>query len=214
MQKTAKMEPCKTVRSPFAYGASAALLALALAMTPAGARQGAGYAAFSVSDGDSFRRGGERYRLQDIDAPELHQTCKDAGGREWACGKRAREELRKLLGPRGVTCTPVTRDRFGRVVATCAVDGRDVGEAMVRGGWATAYRGRGLSGRYASAESEARAQRRGIWAGSFEEPRHWRDGHPRAAESGETVLSPAAQDWVRRKAQSVSDWFTSLWRRP
>jgi endonuclease YncB( thermonuclease family) len=203
------MEWCKTATRLFMCGVCVSLFALTLAMTPADARQ----AALSISDGDSFRIGGERYRLQDIDAPELHQMCKDAGGREWACGRRAREELRKLLS-RGVTCAPITRDRFGRLVATCEANGRDVGEAMVRGGWATAYRGRGLSGRYASAESEARAQRRGIWAGSFEEPRHWRDGHPRAAESGETVLSPAAQDWVRRKAQSVSDWFTSLWRRP
>jgi endonuclease YncB( thermonuclease family) len=209
MQKIAKMESCKTVMQLSANGLFASLFALALATTPAGARP----AALSISDGDSFRMGGERYRLQDIDAPELHQMCKDAGGREWACGRRAREELRKLLA-RGVTCTPITRDRFGRVVATCIADGRDVGEAMVRGGWAMAYRGRGFPGRYAGAESEAQAHRRGIWAGSFEQPRQWRDGHPRAAESEGAVLSPAAQDWVRRKAQSASDWFKSLWRRP
>lgn len=209
MQKIARMELRQTAMRLCVKGVSALLFALALAMTSAAARP----AALSISDGDSFRMGGERYRLQDIDAPELHQMCKDAAGREWACGRRAREELRKLLS-RGVTCHPITRDRFGRLVATCEVNGRDVGEAMVRGGWATAYRGRGFPGRYASAESEARAQRRGIWAGSFEEPRQWRDGHPREAESGEAVLSPAAQDWVRRKTQSVSDWLKSLWRRP
>jgi endonuclease YncB( thermonuclease family) len=169
------MEWCKTATRLFMCGVCVSLFALTLAMTPADARQ----AALSISDGDSFRIGGERYRLQDIDAPELHQMCKDAGGREWACGRRAREELRKLLS-RGVTCAPITRDRFGRLVATC----------------------------------EARAQRRGIWAGSFETPRQWRDGHPREAKSDDTILSPAAQDWVRRKAQSVSDWLKSLWRRP
>src|SRR5690349_2997653 len=96
-------------------------------------------ASISVADGDSFRMNGTRYRLQDIDAPELHQTCKDAAGREWPCGRRARDELRKILTRDRVDCRTITKDRFGRVVATCSVGGRDVGEAMVRGGWATAY---------------------------------------------------------------------------
>jgi endonuclease YncB( thermonuclease family) len=170
-------------------------------------------ASISVADGDSFRMDGERYRLQDVDAPELHQMCKDSAGREWACGRQARDELRRLLNQGAVSCRTITKDRFGRRVATCIAGGRDIGESMVRNGWATAYKGRGFSSHYVSAESEARAAKRGLWAGSFETPRQWRQEHPREDARG-TILSADAQDWLRQKAQSVSDWFRSLWTKP
>lgn len=172
----------------------------------------AGAASISVADGDSFRMNGQRYRLQDIDAPELHQNCKDAAGREWRCGRRARDELRKILARGPVQCRTVSKDRFGRVVALCSVGGRDVGEAMVREGWATAYKGRGFSSRYVSAENEARAARRGMWAGSFETPRQWRQAHPRDDDKPrDDILSPAAQDWLRQKTGAVSRWLRSFW---
>jgi endonuclease YncB( thermonuclease family) len=172
----------------------------------------AGAASISVSDGDSFRMNGQRYRLQDIDAPELHQNCKDAAGREWRCGRRARDELRKILTRGPVQCRTVSKDRFGRIVALCSVSGRDVGEAMVREGWATAYKGRGFSSRYVSAENEARAARRGMWAGSFETPRQWRQANPRDDDKpGDDILSPAAQDWLRQKTGTVSRWLRSFW---
>lgn len=170
-------------------------------------------ASISVADGDSFRMNGERYRLQNVDAPELDQMCKDAAAREWACGRKARDELRRLLTQGPVSCQAITRDRFGRKVAICMANGRDVGETMVRNGWATAYKGRGFSSPYVGAETEARAARRGLWAGSFEQPRQWRQGHPRDDESDE-ILSRNAQDWLREKAAAVSAWFRSLWAEP
>jgi hypothetical protein len=84
---------------------------------------------------------------------------------------------------------------------------------MVRNGWATAYKGRGFSNQYVVAENEARAARRGLWAGSFETPRQWRQGHPRDGER-EPILSANAQDWLRQKTQAVSSWFRSLWAKP
>lgn len=169
-------------------------------------------ASISVADGDSFRMNGQRYRLQDIDAPELHQKCKDGAGREWSCGRRARDELRNILSRERIDCRAATSDRFGRSVAVCSAGGRDVGEMMVRNGWATAYKGRGFTSRYISAENEARSAKRGMWAGSFETPRRWRDGHPR--DDGRAVRSPAAPDWMREKADAVARWFRSLWLRP
>lgn len=172
----------------------------------------AGAASISVADGDSFRMNGQRYRLQDIDAPELHQNCKDAAGREWRCGRRARDELRKILTRGPVQCRTLSKDRFGRIVALCSVGGRDVGEAMVREGWAAAYKGRGFSSRYVSAENEARAARRGVWAGSFETPRQWRRANPRDDDKPrDDILSPAAQDWLRQKTGAVSRWLRSFW---
>jgi endonuclease YncB( thermonuclease family) len=42
---------------------------------------------------------------------------------------------------------------------------------LVRQGWAVAS---GFSGIYASEEAEAKAEKRGIWAGTFIAPREWR----------------------------------------
>lgn len=169
-------------------------------------------ASISVADGDSFRMDGQRYRLQDIDAPELHQTCKNASGRDWACGRQARDELRRLLGQGALNCRTITRDRFGRRIAVCTVGGRDVGEAMVRSGWATAYKGRGFSSNYVSAENEARTARRGLWSGAFEAPRRWRQGHPRDDEEG-PIVARDTQEWLRDTAEAVSRWLQSVWRR-
>jgi endonuclease YncB( thermonuclease family) len=164
-----------------------------------------------VADGDTIEIGSERYRLQDVDAPELHQTCRDDAGREWPCGRRARDELRWLISAEYVRCTPVTRDRFGRIVAVCEVGGRDLGEALVRAGLATAYRGRGHV-RYREAEDEARREKRGIWAGTFEHPRDWRSEHPREETTYRPgdILPRSLQDWLRAAAAALrSIWFGS-----
>jgi hypothetical protein len=40
-----------------------------------------------VLDGNSLKVDGENIRLTGIDAPELHQTCRDAQASEWPCGQ-------------------------------------------------------------------------------------------------------------------------------
>lgn len=125
-----------------------------------------------VIDGDSLRVGGVEIRLQGIDAPEYRQTC-EADGRTYACGVASRAALAGLVEGKTVTCRPRGTDRYRRMLARCTVDGRDIGEALVGQGAALA------SGDYEQAEAQARAARRGLWSGSFERPRHWRDRHPR-----------------------------------
>lgn len=169
-------------------------------------------AAIRVADGDSFSIGKQRFRLYGIDAPELHQDCRDAAGKWWPCGKRARDELRKLIGGNAVQCAERTRDRFGRAVATCQVGGRDIAEDLVLRGFATAYPD--FASPYGRAESEARAARRGLWAGTFERPRAWRDEHPREGAGHEPSR---LQGWLREKAvsarETVRGWFSRLWGR-
>ena len=36
---------------------------------------------------DAYQVGGAKVRLFGLDAPESKQLCRDAGGREYACGK-------------------------------------------------------------------------------------------------------------------------------
>jgi endonuclease YncB( thermonuclease family) len=131
-----------------------------------------------VVDGDTIDVAGERVRLFGIDAPERFQDCRDGAGRAYVCGRVATRALAGLIGGSRVTCTPVDRDRYDRDVALCSAGGRDLSEAMIVAGQAIELK-QYSRGRYAAAEREARAEKRGIWAGSFELPAEWRRRHPR-----------------------------------
>jgi endonuclease YncB( thermonuclease family) len=130
-----------------------------------------------VVDGDSLIIGTSRVRLFGIDAPEGRQDCRDAQNRSYRCGEASRRALAELIGGREVSCTPVGLSH-DRSVAVCTAQGRDLSEAMVRGGYALELR-QHSKGRYAAAEREAREGKRGVWAGDFERPGQWRQDHPR-----------------------------------
>jgi endonuclease YncB( thermonuclease family) len=125
-----------------------------------------------VVDGDSIRIEGISIRLEGIDAPEWDQTCTDANGRTWRCGLAASHELRAHVRGYALTCLPRAHDRYGRTVATCALpDGSDVNAWLVRQGFAIAS---GYSHIYLAEEAAAKADKRGIWAGTFIDPAEWR----------------------------------------
>jgi endonuclease YncB( thermonuclease family) len=126
-----------------------------------------------IIDGNSLEVAGTRIRLFGIDAPEERQQCRDANGSDYACGRDAARILTALIGGRPVSCRLATRDQSARDIATCEAKGHDLGEAMVRAGYARDD-ARHSEGRYAAAERDARAAKRGIWAGAFEEPEVWR----------------------------------------
>ena len=191
-------------RLPFAVLIAVLACAWPLAAQPA---------AVQVADGDSFKLGNQRYRLHGIDAPELHQQCSDGAGRPWPCGTRARSELRRVIGTHPVTCTTISTDRFGRILATCTSAGRDVAEQMVRAGYAMASSGRGFPNPYEPAQSEARREKRGIWVGAFDIPSEWRRNNPRD-DVAETATMP---DWLMQKAgaakETIAQWLRAMWSR-
>ena len=165
-----------------------------------------------LADGDSFSLGHDRYRLYGIDAPELHQQCTDASGEAWPCGLRARSELRRIIGTSPVQCRTVSTDRYGRFVAICRAGGRDIASELVRAGFATTIKSRDGRNPYEDEEADARAEKRGLWAGTFEPPREWRRANPRRPETAPLPESP--RDWLARKTadlwQVVSDWVRWL----
>ena len=126
-----------------------------------------------VIDGDTLEIAGQRIRLHGIDAPERRQLCR-RDGEPWRCGKDATSALKAFLSSRPVSCEELDRDRYGRVVAKCAVDGVDIGDWMVSQGWAVAYYL--YSYDYSRAEQHAKSARRGIWATRFLLPWGWRRG--------------------------------------
>jgi len=136
-----------------------------------------------VVDGDTIRAAdGNDYRLFGIDAPELKQTCSEANGESWLCGRAAKTKLTKLMKGGNVTCEARATDRFGRIVAVCSAEGvPDLGEAMVRDGYAVDLGGP-AGNPYRDAEDEARSAKRGIWRGSFDRPSDWRQANPRLGD--------------------------------
>lgn len=126
-----------------------------------------------VIDGDTLELNGQPIRLHGIDAPERTQTCL-AAGLPWACGRGAAQFLAATVADRLVRCQGTKRDRYGRLLAVCFVDGEDINARMVRHGWAVAYTRYAKD--YVAAEGEARDARRGLWQGEFVLPDEWRRG--------------------------------------
>ncbi|MDP2733089.1 MAG: thermonuclease family protein [Hoeflea sp.] len=143
-----------------------------------------------VVDGDSLVIGERRLRLKGIDAPELKQRCRrDAF--EYGCGTESASHLRGLIGSRRVDCTTEGIDRYGRDLVRCIAGGIDLNETMVRSGHAIAF------GDYQRAETLARKEAAGLWAGEFETPKQWRVIHGGPSEDLHTGFG-AAMAFVRR----------------
>ena len=106
-----------------------------------------------IVDGDTFRFGETRIRIFGIDAPEASDPM----------GPAATAWLANRLSGRSVTCDQRDTDRYGRIVAVCYADGRDIAADMVADGWATAYVR--FSRDYIDEEAAAQAARLGIWSG-------------------------------------------------
>lgn len=100
-----------------------------------------------------------RVRIRGIDAPEADQEF----------GGEARIALDKLVNGRAVILNAEQKDRYGRVLASVAVNGNDVGLFMLERGYAWFYATYGLQipaeWRYAykTAEADARANQIGLW---------------------------------------------------
>jgi endonuclease YncB( thermonuclease family) len=132
-----------------------------------------------VIDGDTIDVGGQRVRLEGIDAPETAQTC---GGRwmgSWKCGLAASQALSRLIGDANVTCARHGGDKYGRIIAVCSVGGEELNAAMVRLGMAWAFIK--YSTRYVELEAAAKASKAGVWQGDAEAPWIYREHRWQAA---------------------------------
>ncbi len=110
----------------FSSGLNARILLLAIVLVVAST---AGYAdeiegEARAIDGDSLNM---QIRLFGIDTPEADQTCKDDQARKYPCGQVASDALAKLVRDEALSCEIKTRDRYGRPVAICDADDRDIG---------------------------------------------------------------------------------------
>jgi len=111
----------------------------------------------SVVDGDTIEIHGYRIRLSGFDTPERGKRCARQN-----VYQAAAFALSDFIGTRTVTCAVSGKDAYGRLVATCEADGADLGQHMVREGWARDWP-RYSSGAYRGDEADARAAGRGLW---------------------------------------------------
>ncbi len=176
-----------------------------------------------VIDADTWDVGGQRVRLFGIDAPEMSQSCDDAAGRVWKCGRWATVETRALYGGAQTRCERIDIDRYGRIVARCFVDGRDAGRELVRSGIVLAYRR--YSTDYVGDERAAAADRRGMHSGNLQTPAAYRhrpapglsseDGcriKGNISSSGERIYHvPGQRDYARTVISPTGGegWFCS-----
>jgi len=75
-----------------------------------------------IVDGDTIAISGMKIRLSGIDIPERKQTCRKAGV-TWKCGYEATETLRQWTYTKEVRRNGREKDRYGRLIADCFVDG-------------------------------------------------------------------------------------------
>lgn len=79
-----------------------------------------------VVDGDTIKVGSQRVRLWGIDSPEMYTSE----------GRVAKEYLRTFVQGKEVHCLAMDKDRYGRTVAQCWLNGKDLAWYMVEGGHA------------------------------------------------------------------------------
>lgn len=142
-------------------------------------------------DGDTFRlRSGENMRLFGVDAFELNQQGRAADGSPMYLGRDARQRTSRFTA--ALERAEVRRTgavTYGRPVGTLAVDGQDAGAALLHDGLAVTTP-RYLRDdparlqRYMQDERQARMNRRGAFAGSFQTPEDYRHKGPAAGEYG------------------------------
>jgi endonuclease YncB( thermonuclease family) len=125
----------------------------------------------SAVTGDTLRVGATLVRLEGIEAPEPDQSCIDADGQEWSCGRTARQALAGILRSGRATCE-VSDPIDGTATGDCRVDGRDVAAELVSAGHVFAVEG--LFSSYGGLEHEARVNKAGIWIGQASRPSEYR----------------------------------------
>lgn len=123
---------------------------------------------FEAIDSALFDAGETRIRLAGILPVGRQEVCLDTEGRRFACGLMGRATLQNFLARRDVSCTPLFFPKDKRrdfIDAECRADGIDIGEHVVRSGFAFPS---SLAGkRLEVASMEAREAKIGVWRGPY-----------------------------------------------
>lgn len=114
-----------------------------------------------VRDAGTLKAEGALITLDGIKAHDADDQCKDAKGRAWACGARARAALTRLIRGRAVSCKVPSSGEQTSLTARCSVGGIDLSVWLLSQGWAqpTAQ----AEPKLAAAADNARKKKLGLW---------------------------------------------------
>lgn len=111
-------------------------------------------------DGDTIFSNGTKIRVFGIDAPEMDQPG----------GEDAKRKMAEMVKGRNIRVDPIETDVYGRTVARIWSGSRDIGAAMVAGGYAVAR-----CPAYRPSQARAQNKKLGLWRnGAISDPAAWR----------------------------------------
>jgi micrococcal nuclease len=90
-----------------------------------------------IVDGDTFWLDGTKYRISNIDTPELKGKC----GAEQSTAKRARQRLAEMINGRPVRVSVTGTDPYGRKLVIISDANGDIGDRLVGEGLAEVWGG-------------------------------------------------------------------------
>jgi len=157
-----------------------------------------------VIDGGHLRIAKQQLRLDNIDALLPAQTCNTRRGRSWRCGRKAKNQLNRIVRRTTLTCAISGTDEDGVKRANCLSKNGDVAAALVASGYAFAHLGAFASHR--TEENQARKGKRGIWQGSAERPSDYRIARWDKAVKTAPDGCPIKGRIVRRKRFYALPW--------
>lgn len=112
--------------------------------------------------------GGTLVQLEGLRAPGNDQVCHE-GAMSWTCGRDARWATLNRVGNHWITCLDRGRTKNGTFLGLCylgGVGGPELNAWLVEQGWALTNAAG--AERYINEETQARAERRGLWRNDLE----------------------------------------------
>ena len=82
-----------------------------------------------IVDGDTIHLNGEKIRLDGIDAPEINQIC-TFENIDYFCGRESTLHLKMIVEKGTLDCEGASKDRYGRIIGTCFVNGEKCKQAV------------------------------------------------------------------------------------
>lgn len=114
-----------------------------------------------VLDAGTLKTDDLTVRIAHIEALAANETCQSRLGGTWPCGARARTSLRGLVRMFTISCEKTTELDTDQVAAVCTRRKINIGEWLVRQGWADPAEG--APDQYLALADEARKAKRGKW---------------------------------------------------
>lgn len=108
----------------------------------------------TVVDAGTLKIGDKVVKLHGLIAPSARQKCKK-GSLPWLCGAAARTHMVKLAQDETIRCL-----KIGAYHGRCFKGGTDLGESLVRNGWAVPDSAGAV---YHDDEDAARREKLGMW---------------------------------------------------